>query len=282
VPKSDLLKDILAESPNRRSLLKKLSLASAATGAMLTSGGLKLSADPASPTPTDIVQFALNLEYLESEFYSIATTGKYISELGIGTSGSGASGPTTGGKQVTFSDFLHAAYVAYELGEKERAHVTLLRSALSSAGVTPIAKPEIDLDAAGIGFSDENSFLLLSRMFEDVGLSAYAGAAQLPSFASSPYLPTAARIIAQEAENVAIVRIAIASIGLPTKQMDGVDIIPPPSGRLYTSTNDNGLCELRTPGQVLYLVYGNKQNATSGGFFPNGVNGVLRTSSGPA
>ena len=44
----------------------------------------------------------------------------------------------------------------------------------------------------------------------------------------------------------------------------------------------NGLTAFRTPGQVLYLAYGFKANAKFGGFFPNGVNGVLNMSSGPA
>jgi len=279
MPKTDLIKDVLAEAPNRRSMLKKIGLATSAAGAVLASGGLKLSADPSSPTPVDILQFALNLEYLEAEFYSIGTTGKYISDLGIGTSGSGSSGPTTGGKQVTFTNALYANYVAYEIGEDERAHVTLLRSALSSAGVTPIAKPEINLNALGIGFSDENSFLTLARIFEDIGVTAYAGAAQLPTFTSSPYIGTAARILSAEAEHVAAIRLVVRNFQIPTKQLDGVDIIPPPSGHNYFSLNDDGLCELRSPGQVLYLAYGGNANATSGGFFPNGVNGNLHTSS---
>ncbi len=280
--KNDLIKDVLAESPNRRSLLKKIGIASAATGAVFASGGLKLSADPSSPTPIDILQFALNLEYLEAEFYSVATTGKYLNQLGIGTGGSGTYGATTGGNKVTFANYLSAAYVAYEIGEDERAHVTLLRGALSSAGVVPIAKPEINLDALGIGFSDENSFLTLARIFEDIGVTAYSGAAQLPSFASSPYIGTAARILAAEAEHVGAIRVAVSALGLPTKQLDGVDIIPPPSGRDFFSLNGNGLCELRSPGQVLFLAYGGIANSTGAGFFPKGVNGNLHTSSNPA
>ena len=35
----------------------------------------------------DILNFALNLEYLEAEFYTYATTGKSITSFGIGTKG---------------------------------------------------------------------------------------------------------------------------------------------------------------------------------------------------
>ena len=35
----------------------------------------------------DILNFALNLEYLEAEFYTYATTGKSITTFGVGTKG---------------------------------------------------------------------------------------------------------------------------------------------------------------------------------------------------
>jgi hypothetical protein len=68
-------------------------------------------------------------------------------------------------------------------------------------------------------------------------------------------------------------------LSVPTSRLDSVDIIPPPSGTYFFSIDPStGLPAVRTPGQVLYLAY-NGANATSGGFFPDGVNGNLHTSS---
>jgi hypothetical protein len=47
-------------------------------------------------TDADILNFALNLEYLEAEFYTKATSGKTIADFGLDVSGTGESGPTTG------------------------------------------------------------------------------------------------------------------------------------------------------------------------------------------
>ena len=91
-----LISDVVEQSPNRRSILKKIGIAAAATGAAAVSGSLKLRADPSSPTVVDVLQFALNLEYLEAEFYTTATMGKTIDQVGISISGSGSSWPTTG------------------------------------------------------------------------------------------------------------------------------------------------------------------------------------------
>lgn len=275
----DFISDVLEQSPNRRSLLKKFGIASAAAGAAFATGGLKLSADPSSPTVVDVLQFALNLEYLEAEFYTTATMGKTIDEVGIGISGSGKSGPTNGWHEVSFSNSLvFTGSVAMQIGQDERNHVTLLRTALQKAGITPVAKPEINLGALGIGFANEAQFLTLARAFEDIGVSAYGGAAQLSSVTSSPYIGTAARILAAEAEHVANIRLQVARLAIATTALDSVDIIPPPSGTHFFSIDPaTGLTAIRTPAQVLFLAY-NAANATSGGFFPMGVNGNLHTS----
>ena len=133
----------------------------------------------------------------------------------------------------------------------------------------------------GASLSNQNAFLILARAFEDIGVSAYSGGAAF--LASSPYLTAAARILAVEGQHTGNIRLQIARLGLGTFPLDGADVIPPPSGTNSFSTNKaNGLCATRTPGQVLYLAYGLQANVTVGGFFPNGVNGVLNMSSGPA
>ena len=279
--KDNITLDVLSGASNRRSLLKTIGVASAAVGAGFAAGGIKLQASESSPTVVDVLQFALNLEYLEAEFYTVATTGKTIDQApySIGITGQGNEGLTIGGSKVNFNNnLIFTQAVALEIAQDERDHVTLLRTALMQAGITPVAKPEIKLDALGIGFSSVASFLTLARIFEDIGVTAYAGAAQLTSVSSSPYIGTAARILATEAQHVGNIRLQMARLGVKSPKLDGADILPPPSGTQYISVNSQGLVETRTPGQVLYLAYG-MGSATQGGFFPMGVNGALRTSS---
>ena len=281
--RNDLISDVLTESPNRRSLLRTLGIAGAAAGAAMVTGE-KLQAQSSSLTAVDVLQFALNLEYLEAEFYTTATMGKTIDQVGIGIDGSGNTGPTTGWNQVNFSNNLvFSGQVAMQIGQDERDHVTLIRSALQAANVTPVAKPPINLGALGIGFANLVQFLTLARIFEDIGVTAYGGAAGLPFFASSPYIGTAARILAVEAEHVGNIRLQVARLNISSPTLDGVDIPPPPSGTNFISADSTtGLSAIRTPGQVLYLAYGNAANATSGGFFPMGVNGTINMSSAGA
>lgn len=278
-----LISDVLGEAPNRRSLLKTIGMASAALGAVAVTTG-KLGAAASNLTVYDVLQFALNLEYLEAEFYTTATMGTTIDQVGIGISGSGNMGPTYGWNKVNFSNNLvFSGQIAMQIGEDERAHVTLLRGALKAAGVTPVAKPSLNLGALGIGFANLAQFLTLARIFEDIGVTAYGGAAALPFVANSPYIGTAARILAVEAEHSGNIRLQMARLNIKTPILDGVDIPPPPTGSDFISAdNVTGLTAVRTPGQVLYLAYGNAADAKSGGFFPTGMNGVINTSTAAA
>ena len=95
----------------------------------------------------DILNFALNLEYLEAEFYSMACYGAGLVKRGILKS-SDETGPTTGGARI--KDFGTVAYQAGALRETEQEHVLFLRSAL---GAGAAKKPAINLDALGYGFS---------------------------------------------------------------------------------------------------------------------------------
>jgi hypothetical protein len=262
---------------SRRGFAKSLGMAGAGLGAFLANAGTAGAQASSGPSDADIVQFALNLEYLEAEFYTMAVTGKTIDQLGIGITGSGSAGATTGGQKVTFIAGSTLANSAAEIAADERAHVSLLRSTLTSLGVTPIAKPAINLGALGSGFESQEAFIALARAFEDVGVSAYGGAA--PLLQSKAILGYAARILAAEAEHTGNLRLHAALYQVQTKALDQFDILPPPSGANYMSLDGVGLAAVRTPGQVLSIVYGGNTSATSGGFFPAGVNGVLNSSS---
>ncbi|MGH9773224.1 MAG: ferritin-like domain-containing protein, partial [Candidatus Acidiferrales bacterium] len=89
------------------------------------------------------------------------------------------------------------------------------------------------------------------------------------------------RILAAEAEHVGNIRLEVARLDVKfPKALDSVDILPPPSGTLFLSVDEStGLTAVRSPGQVLFLVYGGNGNSVSGGFFPTGVNGTINTSS---
>jgi hypothetical protein len=273
--KGRLIEEAIAAAPDRRRFLQKIAIASAGAAAV---GAGMMKGQTAAPTDGDILNFALNLEYLEAEFYTVATTGMTIDQMGVGISGTGTQGAATGGSKVnlTNSDF-QTASIAMEIASDERAHVNLIRQALTAAGAQPVAQPAINLDALGIGFGGITDFLQLARAFEDVGVTAYAGAA--PLISSKTVLQYSAQILGTEAEHASNIRLQIAQLGIPTTLLDGVDILPPPSGQNYFSVDSNALVQTRTPGQVLYIVYGAMANATSGGFFPNGVNGNINMSS---
>ncbi len=273
--KRRILEETIAAASNRRRFMSTIAVASAGVTAM---GAGLMEAQTSAPTDADILNFALNLEYLEAEFYTVATTGMTIDQMGIGITGTGTQGAATGGQKVdlTNSSFPTLS-IADEIANDERSHVTLIRQALTAAGAQPIAQPAINLNALGIGFASLAEFLTLARAFEDIGVTAYAGAA--PLLSSKAILGYAAQILAAEAEHVANIRLQVAQLGIPTTLLDGVDILPPPSGQNYFSLNTVGLAQTRTPGQVLYIAYGGMANVTAGGFFPNGVNGNINTSS---
>lgn len=264
-------KEVGSTGVSRRDMLQKVAVGSVlfAVGSILPGCG-GTSSDSianASVSDFDVLNFALNLEYLEAEFYAYATTGSGIDALGIGTGGTGASGPTTGGVKTTFTDSVTQA-VANEIASDERDHVTFLRTALGSKR---IGKPAINLAALG-DFSTQSAFLALARAFEDVGVSAYGGAARLIN--SRDLVEAAARILAVEALHTGNIRLLIAQQAVATTAVDAKDVVPPPTGTQYFSTTTNSLSVIRSTREVLNIVYAG--TGGSGGFFPNGFNGAIR------
>lgn len=258
------------------------------------------NSDPLSaqdgPTDTDIFNFALNLEYLETEYYLRATTGSGLSAADAGAD----AGPVTGAPSgpVAFTTSAFREY-AEELAANELAHVRYYRSTLGSGAV---ARPALDLGAfaaaaesAGLGvgfnpFANEINFFLGGFLMEDVGVTAYKGAA--PLIQNKQYLEDAAGILAVEAYHMGLVRSLLYEAGEEARNaanaisdardsLDGSDDLDQPivvEGRANIVPADSrGIAFSRTPQQVLRIVYLNASAGVgSGGFFPSGFNGAIR------
>lgn len=149
---------------------------------------------------------------------------------------------------------------ATEIAADELAHVRFIRQTITSLGGTPVAKPAINLNPQNLGNSI-NSFLTLSRAFEDTGVSAYGGAA--PLITSKVVLGAAARILATEAYHAGNIRFQVVERGLTVGSLDGLD--QPPTAANQFPTDANGLSVIRTVAEVLAIV---------SPFFPNGPNGT--------
>jgi hypothetical protein len=314
--------------------------ATAGAAAVLTlpgCGGSSHTTTKTSSTPTDadILNFALNLEYLEAQFYLYAATGSGL-EASDTTAGSASPYQTVGtvtvGDAAAVSGLTSAQQdIINEIAFEEQAHVRFLRSALGSAAVP---MPDIDLSffgplavaanittaATGAGsfnpFSSFDYFLVGAFIFEDVGVTAYSGAAPLISSAgvAAGYLNAAAGILAVEAYHAGYIRTSLTGRAIAAGSASaypylaaanlvedlraqltvGDSAAPSTSGSVETlltlptslttpssivaASAADAVGFARTVDQVLHIVYGSSTvGAKSGGFFPNGVNSIFAT-----
>ncbi len=215
---------------------KMLTLGGTALAAAFLGASTKANAQAAAAiTDNDILNFALNLEYLEAQFYNLAVYGVTINNLPTpipvvvngGTAGSVTLSPSFA--KVPFANQLVQAY-ATETAAEEGNHVLFLQSALTTNAVS---MPNIDLDnsfnalatAAGLPspfnpFQNDANFLIGAYIFEDVGVSAYHGAAGLIQDKKT-ILPAAVGIHGVEAYHAGLIRTTINALDAGTGTLNG-------------------------------------------------------------
>ncbi|SIN87333.1 ferritin-like domain-containing protein [Chitinophaga niabensis] len=140
-------------------------------------------------TIVGVLNYALTLEYLEAEFYTMGAAAP-----GLVPAGAPMGAITT-------------------IRDHENAHVTLLKNTIVALGGTAVAKPTFDFSAgngSGNGpfktvFTDYGLFLAVAQTFEDTGVRAYKGqAANLMS--NNDVLTAALNIHSVEARHASHIR----------------------------------------------------------------------------
>jgi hypothetical protein len=205
---------------------KMLTMGGAALAALAFGGTSKAEAQSTTTGDQDILNFALNLEYLEAQFYNLAVSGVTIDQLPTpipvavngGTAGSVTLKPSFA--KVPFASSIIQSYAA-ETAIEEGKHVLFLQNTL---GKVAVSMPDIDLfnsfnalaTLANIGtsfdpFANDANFLIGAYIFEDVGVSAYHGAAPLITDKKG-ILPAALGIHAVEAYHAGLVRTVINAV----------------------------------------------------------------------
>jgi hypothetical protein len=327
----------------RRRFIKLAGGAAASAGALSLLAACDSTDDDNQPTPTpsptptptpttaqadvDVLSFALNLEYLEGNYYSFGALGTGLPSSITG--GIGTQGNVTGGRQVAFTDPSVRAYMR-EIASDENAHINFIRAQLGSSA---IAQPAINIDGSATGaftaaalaagvitagqtfdpYASDENFLIGAALLSDVGVTAYKGSAGL--LVSKTVLEASAGILAVEAYHVGLIRSVLYRKGLTVATdrtnldkiaaardaLDGnVTSAGPPAvfanddqglspvtinGGLASNvvvSDSNGIVFGRTAPNVLNVVYQNKAAVSSGGFFPAGVNGNIKTSNNNA
>jgi hypothetical protein len=280
---------------NRRAVLKAIGLIGATASLPAGTAGAQEAKAKGDITDADIFNFALNLESLEAEYYLRGTTGKGMTDA----DGGDEPGIVTGGKQVPWVNDDLRQFME-EVAANELAHVRYYRRVL---GKDAVSRPAIDLNgftaaakAAGLGddfdpFASEMNFFLGGMLMEDVGVTAYHGAASL--IQNKKFLDAAAGILAVEAYHMGMARSVLYRMGAEARQaanalsdardkLDGADDVDQGidvDGKANIVPSDpDGIAFSRTPQQVLRIVYlADKEGVSSGGLFPKGMNGKLKT-----
>ena len=259
---------------NRRRFLQAAGVTAGAAGLAGCSG--VIGVDPSTgPVPyiADIFQFALNLEYFEATFYSYVVTGHGLDAADISPN----PGQVTGGAKIKFTD-PNVAALAQQLYEDEQAHVRFLRAGLEAATVAPVSLPALNLAAMGSP-TDDATFLALARQLETVGTSAYEGG--VPYLSIQPLGVTFAALIhVAEGEHEAALRQFCIAKGVASPAVDKFDRPPVlANDAIFNTSPITGLNTARNASEVLQVLYNapGKTGVSSGGFFPNGLNGNLKT-----
>jgi hypothetical protein len=234
------------------------------------------------PDGQDYLNFFLNLEYLEAEYFLLATSGTGLPSTLVGGS---AAGPVVGGSQVPFQTTAYKQ-IATQFAQQELEHVAFIRGQIFAGAV---ARPQINFTAGfqtigsvtGLGasfnpFANEQNFLLGALFLEDLMATTYAGSLGENTNALGA-------LLGEEAYHGGIIRslIFLAGGSLLSSSTDitnygatiGAGSLPAIATSVAPATS-SGTIPGRGIEQALEIVYGSRVSG-QGSFFPAKLNGYI-------
>ncbi|KAI3857396.1 hypothetical protein MKW92_021450 [Papaver armeniacum] len=271
-----------------------------------------LDAIPIYPDDVHLLQFALNLEHLEADFFLYGALGygldRVAPELVMG------GPPPIGAQKANLDELVNR--IIEEFGYQEVGH---LRAIKTTVGGFP--RPLLNLSACNFAtimneafgytldppfdpYANSLNFMLASYVIPYVGLTGYVGANpfmkgwktkrllagllgvesgqdavirtylyERADYTVYPYEYT----VAEFTERISELRNELGMCGIKD---EGI-CVPPYLGAENRTTSNvlsadyNSLSYARTPREILRIVYGTGNEHVPGGFFPNGANGKI-------
>ncbi|KAL9435705.1 hypothetical protein AB3S75_021886 [Citrus x aurantiifolia] len=279
---------------------------------MVVGAAAPASRGPIEANDKDLIQVALNLEFLETEFFLNGALGRGLDSIEPEMAAGGP--PPTGASKANLD---HTTYrIIEEFGYQEIGH---LRAIVTTVG--GFARPQIDLSCHNFAnifdqavgykltppfdpYSNTVNYLLASYVIPYVGLVGYVGT--IPNLVNCTSRSLVAGLLGVESGQDAVIRTLLYEradqIVVPYKMTvaEFTDRISALRNRLgmrgnkdeglrvprrlgaenrtdsnILSANANSLSYSRTPPEILRIVYGTGSENKPGGFFPNGGNGAV-------
>ncbi|KAH7352048.1 hypothetical protein KP509_19G026500 [Ceratopteris richardii] len=277
----------------------------------LTSNGSYVPTNGIPDSDADNILVALNLEYLECEFFLYAVTGEGLDSVEPSLAGGGPSpiGPERANLDALTGDII------YQFALQEIGHLRAIKQTI------PDMFPRVQLDLrkevfsssmeAALGtqlqepfnpYNDSLSFLLASYLIPYVGLTGYVGA--IPNLQSERSKRLVAGLLAVESGQDAVVRTLlyqrkddeVPALSMKVSEVtnklselrnklggkgnvdEGLEVSSclGAEGKVTGNSlagDNNSVGYARTPAEIFRIVYGSGNESVPGGFYPQGCKG---------
>ncbi|RYR12602.1 hypothetical protein Ahy_B04g070067 isoform H [Arachis hypogaea] len=238
--------------------------------------------DTIPKSDADLIEVALNLEYLEAEFFLYGAEGYGLDVVNPNLTEGGPS--PIGGKIADLSPLIKD--IIFQFGLQEVGHLRAIKST-----VRGFSRPLLNISSAIFGqiinnafgkrleppfdpYANDINYLIASYVIPYVGLNGYVGANPLLQSA------TAKASVTEFTNRISNLRNKLGREGIKDEGL----VVPKELGAEgevtgnILSANDYSLSYPRTPKEILRIVYGTGDEHVPGGFYPLGANGTIAKS----